>query len=250
MMGKKPLASINLKLADINILNYFFKENRDGFYQYVDPASGLHLTCLGKNGIMSAHITDESECEGGKDRKIWEMSISDDDMAKGIEKSLRRAFRKYRWNETVYIINDELYKMISGIGESGTNKTDIDLLHYFKTIIDLAKRDQLITKMKARDAWEKGIKFGIQTSKTQQYIVILIDDKYCVKFNINPKKNFNKFNPFYMGMIEYEKRIFQKGRIDWVSPMSDPQVALKIKEIADDMDREPELNVGPKELVG
>jgi hypothetical protein len=215
MGKKKPKHSLNIQVGDLDIMSLFFKENRDGFYHYASPRTGLHLTCLQKEDVLTAHISDESIEEGAMERKVWEMSISIKELEDGFIKSFNRAYKRYYWNEIIYVPSSEILNFLNELTTVSGLNNKIDIFSSLMRIIDFIKQGKFIYKMKARDVWNAGYKVGFTTSTTQVYFLIFIDNTHYLKFNVNPKKNFFQYIPFYMGMIEYQKRTSNHQNMQW-----------------------------------
>lgn len=240
-MGKKNLVgTIDVMLDETKILAHKFKTNRDGFHDFLDPATGIHLTFLCIDGYMSAHLTDESKAIGDPTRTIWSLRFSIEEIQRGFEKSFTKAHKRYYWNETVYVPSVEILNLIGNISESEAPNVQVNIFDLLVNMIDMVKQNRFFNKMKIKDAWNGGYRIGFQFSKTQQYVVFLEDTKYYYKFNIDPKKNFLRYSPFSMGIMEYDKRTKEAQDDIWKKSMSNENVRSSVKKLAAGIESDPE----------
>ncbi|MCX6651994.1 MAG: hypothetical protein NT137_01360 [Methanomassiliicoccales archaeon] len=220
---------IRLNADELNLVTYGMQETVDGFVFFVaKKGRNIHLQIYFRDGRVNAHIKDTNR---GQD-KVWEMDVDAEEMAKKVTESCEKTIGHYNWNETYCVLSAKFLDLV-GFPSKLNDPVPLqqNLLDVFRHVAKIGKSDDFFRRIRIRDGLRMGPLIGFQFSKSQNYVVLPLDEKRRMKMNLDWRHNFMRHMPMLVGVNEYLDYIDRENLIGWEALASNPQLGEKITEI-------------------
>ncbi|MCL5677683.1 MAG: hypothetical protein M1442_00235 [Candidatus Thermoplasmatota archaeon] len=224
---------IPITVDGLQLLSVRSEPTRDGRVFFI-PTKGrnIHLTFYSKQGRINLHLKD---CEK-MPPKIWEANVLiTSELAEKLARRVKRNIVRYHGNEKFYIFGPRMRYLLQSMHQTFSDPSNdgngIDFIQFYNAFMsDLNGSDDL-ERIRIREAWNAGIKFGLAFSKTQAYVIYPIDKQHYLRINMDMSRNFFGVVPMGKAISAWMKHLEREGILDMIFEPIKEQVMAKIQKM-------------------
>ena len=222
------------------------RQTKDGTVFFIS-ASGrdIHLTYYARDRKMYLHVTDAEKVP----RIVWSFPpISIDELATKITRQFKRMIVKYHPGQKMYVLAPKSRSLLASAvgsfsGRADREIQDFDILKIAKVMVREHAGRKELDKVRIKDALKLGVTFGYVFSKTQAYMVIPLQQGYCMRVNTNPRRGLFGIMPMWNGIDAWMKHLDDERVLDEIiEPIKKPLIekVRKLRDMADIVEKQSE----------
>jgi hypothetical protein len=208
-----------------------FSPSSEGVIYYIKLGGlDVHLTYYERGDFHYCHITDNSK----EPNRVWELEpVHTSTIIQWIQNYFKRHYERYYYNEKFFVINSQVFSSAEDfVGSDPDLKiSNYNIFDLVRLLSQLKEEDKIYRKLNIKDAYQNGIKMGIQFSKTQSYLVFPISENHCFRINANWKKTIFGKLPLGRGLDAYTRYLEKEGLFDKILEPKKREIAEKTRAL-------------------